>query len=95
MIVVDEEKKNLHGPRYLSKNLGKMRKEKRGEGHDLVRRVDKQGGTENWVKRSREWNPIDENVASPSKWALKNVGKMLKNVQIFEIGNVPAKEAEN
>ena len=86
------------GPKYLSENVGKWRKRHLG-GHDLVRRVDRQG--EFWIWCRKCWGyarqrmgPKLMNYCMPEQVGTKECGKMLKRIQILEDGRVPAKEAK-
>ena len=85
-------------PKYLSENLGKWWG-KYLERHDLVRRVDRQGEVLIWRRKCSSYGrqrmgPNLLNCCKPEQVDTKEVGKMLKRIQILEDGRVPVKEAK-
>ena len=87
------------GPRYLSKNFGKCGKRHLG-GHDLVRRVDRQGQVIIWCKKlfglyKAEDGPKLMICCMSEQVGTKEHGKTLKRIKTLEDGRVPAKEATN
>ena len=90
---------NCTGPKYLSEKLGKWRKRHVG-GHDLVRRVDRQGDVLIWCRKCsgharQRMGPQLMNCCKPELVGTKKHGRKLKRIQILEDGRVPAKEAKN
>ena len=85
------------GPK--SKSLGKWRRRQLG-GHDLVRRMDRQGEVLIWCRRCsgyarQRMGPKLVNCCKPEQMGTKEFGKMMKIIQILEEGRVPAKETKN
>ena len=87
------------GPKFLSTIYGKWRKKYLG-GHDLVRRVDRQGRGSDMEKKvfglceAKNGTKTDEYLQAGTDgypW----VSKMLKIIQVLEDGRVPAKEARS
>ena len=84
------------GPKFLSKRLGKWRS--RG-GHDLVRRIDRQGEVLIWCRKCsgyarQRMGPKHMNCCRLEQMDTKEFGKMVKRIHILEEGRVPAKEVE-
>ena len=71
------------------------------EGHDLVRRMDRQGQVQIWCRTCSGYarprmGPKLMNCCKPGQMGTKEFGKMLKLIQqVFEDGRVPAKEARS
>ena len=68
-------------------------------GHDLVRRVNKQGEVLIWCRKCSGFTrprigPKLMNCCMPEQVGTKEHGNMLKRIQILEDGRVPAKEAK-
>ena len=69
------------------------------EGHDTVRRMDRQGKVLIWCRkcsgcaRQRMGSKL-MNCCRPEQVSTKEHGKMLKRIQILEDGFVPANEAK-
>ena len=87
------------GPTYLSKELGRWRKRHVG-GHDMVRRMDRQGEVLIWCRKSwgyprQRKEPKSMNCCKPEQVGTKEYGKMVKRIQIFGDGRIPANEARN
>ena len=59
----------------------------------MVRRMDKQCEVLIWCRKCSE--PQLMNYCKPEHVGTKEYGKMLKRIQILEVGRVPAKEARN
>ena len=86
------------GPMYLSGDSGKM--EKAASGHDLVRRMDGQGGILVWCRKcsGNAWQRVGPklmNCCKREQVGTKEYGRMLKRIQVLEDGRVLAKEARN
>ena len=69
-------------------------------GHDLVRRVDRQGEVLIWCRKCsgnarQNMGPKLMSCCIPEQVGTKEHGKMLKRIQILEDGRVPAKEAKH
>ena len=87
------------GPKFLSKSSGKMERRHLG-GHDLVRRMDRQGEVLIWCRKCsgyarQRMGPKQKNCCKPEQMGTKEFGKMMKIIQILEEGRVPAKETKN
>ena len=87
------------GPKFLSENFGNMVKEILG-GHDLVRRVDRQGEVLIWCRKCsgcarQRMGPKWMNCCKPVQVGTNEYGKMLKRIQILEDGRVPVRGARN
>ena len=87
------------GPKFLSKGLEKRRRRHLG-GHDLLRRIDRQGEVLTWCRkcsgyaRQRMGHKM-MNSCKPEPMGAQVYGRMLKRIQVLEDGRVPAKEARN
>ena len=84
------------GPKYLSKPKGKWGKRNRG-GHDLVRRVDRQGKVLIYCRKCsgfarQRMGPNLMNCCEPEQVGTKEHGKMLKRIQILEDWKIEAKK---
>ena len=90
--------KNVQDQNYCQK-VWKMEKTTTMGGHDLVRRMDRQGEVPDMVQKvfgirqaknagQSKWIAADRN-----RWGTEEFGKMLKRIQTLEDGRVPAKEA--
>ena len=71
-----------------------------GGGHDLVRRVDRQGEVLKWRRKCsgfarQRMGPKRMNRCKPEPDYTQGYGNMLKRIQVLEDGRVPAKEARN
>ena len=87
------------GPTFLSKSLGKWRRRYLG-GHDLVRRMDRQGEVLMWCRNCsgyarQRMAPKLMNCCKLEQVGTKEYGKMAKRIQVLENGRVPAKEARS
>ena len=86
------------GPKYLSTNVGKWGKRHLG-GHDLVRRLDRQGEVLIWCRKCSGYarqtmGPKLMNCCKPEQVGTKEHGKVLKRIQVLEDRRVPAKKQE-
>ena len=89
-------------PKYLSFFLGRGEKMEEGvtlEGHDLVRRVDRQEEVLIWCMKCsgyarQRMGPTLMKCCRSEQVSTKEHGKILKRIQILEDGRVPAKEAK-
>ena len=72
----------------VKKSLEKMRR-RHLEGHDLVRRMDRQGEVLIWCRdvfgicEAKSGTETNELFADQNRWAAKEYGKMLKTIQTF------------
>ena len=87
------------GPKFLSKSLGKWRRRHLG-GHDLVRRMDRQGEVLIWCRKCsgharQRMGPKLMNCCRPEQMGTKEFGRMLKRLQTLQEGTAPAKETKN
>ena len=87
----------MHRAKVPVKILGKWRKRQLG-GHDLVRRMDRQGEVLIWRRKCSGYarqrvGPKPMNCCKPEQVGTKEYGKMLKQIPILKDGRVPAKEA--
>ena len=87
------------GPKYLSICFGKWEKRHLG-GHDLVRRMDRQGEVLIWSRKCSGYarqrvDPKLRNCCKLEQVGIKEYGKKIKKIQTLEDGRVPAKEAGN
>ena len=69
-------------------------------GHDLVRRMDRQGGVLTWCRKCsgyarQRMRPKLMNCCEPEPMGTQAHGKMLKRIQVLDDGRVPAKEARS
>ena len=86
------------GPKFLSKSLGKWGRRHLG-GHDLVRRMDRQGEASIWCRKCsgharQRMGPKLVNCCKQEQMGTKEYGKMMKRIQILQEGRVRAKEAK-
>ena len=86
------------GPKLLSQSSGKWRRRHLG-GHDLVRRMDRQGEVSIWCSKCsgyarQRMGPKLVTCCRPEQMGTKEFGKMMKNPTLEE-GRVPAKEVKN
>ena len=68
-------------------------------GHDLVRRMDRQGEVLRWCRKCpgyarQRMGPKLMNYCQPEQMGTKEYGKMSKRIQVLEDGRVPAKKAK-
>ena len=68
-------------------------------GHDLVRRMDRQGEILMWCRKCsgdarQRMGPKVMNCCRPEQMATKEFGKMMKRIQNLEEGRVPAKDKQ-
>ena len=87
------------GPNLLSKSLKTLRRRHLG-GHDLVRRMDRQGEVLMWSRECsgyarQRMGPKPINGCMPEPMSTKELGNMVKRIQLLEEGRAPAKEAKN
>ena len=87
------------GPKCLSSCFGKWKKRHLG-GHDLVRRMDREGEVLIWCRKCSGYarqriGPKLRNCCKLEQVGIKEYGKMINRIQILEDGRVPAKEAVN
>ena len=85
------------GPKYLSEKIGKWGQRRR-RGHDLGRRMDRQGEILIWCRKCsgyarQRMGPKLMNCCKPEQVGTKGHGQMLKRIQVLEDGRVLAKEA--
>ena len=83
----------------MSKNLETLGKRHLG-GHDLVRRMDRQGEVLIWRRKCSAYvrqrmGPKLMNCCKPEQMGTKEYGKLTKIIQTQEDGRVPAQEAKN
>ena len=88
-----------YGPKFLSKGLGKWRRRHLG-GHDLVRRMDRQGEVLMWCRKcsgfvGQRMGPKLVNGCRPEQKGTNEFGKMMKIIQTLEEARVPVKEAKS
>ena len=94
-----ENARHMRWTKILVQKLGKWRTRHLG-GHDLVRRMDRQGEVLIWcIKCSgyarQRMGPKLMNCCRPEQMDTKEFGKMENIIQILEEGRVPAQEAKN
>ena len=86
------------GPQFLSKFLETLGKRHVG-GHDLVRRMDRQGEVLIWCRECSEYarqrmGPKLMNCCKPEQMGTKEYGKVMKRIQTLEDGRVSVTEAK-
>ena len=87
------------GPTLLANSLEKWRRRYLG-GHDLSRRMDRQGEVLRWRRKCsgyarQRMGPKLMNCCKPEPTGTQVCGKMLKRIQVLEDGTVPATEARS
>ena len=92
-----EDAKKMHRTKILVKKFGKLRRRHLG-GHDLVRRMDRQGEVLTWCRKCsgfawQRMGPKLMNRFKTEQMGTKEHGKMLKRIQGVEDGTILAKEA--
>ena len=93
-----EDATKMHRTKKFGK-FGEWRQRQLG-GHDLVRRLDRQGEDLIWCRKCsgcarQRMGPTLMNCCKPEKVDTKEYGKMSKRIQVLKDGRVPAKEARN
>ena len=96
---IHEDARKMYRTKIPAKSLGKWRRRHFG-GHDLVRRMDRQGEVLIWCSKCsgyarQRMGPKLMNCCGPEEMDTKEFGKMLKRIQALEEGRVPAKETKN
>ena len=86
------------GPKYLAIVLGTWRKQHLG-GHDMARRMDRQGGVLIWCRKSsgharQRMGQKLLKCCRPEQVGTTEYGKMFKRTQVFEDGR-ESKELED
>ena len=94
-----EDARNMHRANILVNKCWKNGEGHLG-GHDLVRRMDRQGEVLIWCRKCsgyarQRMGPKLKNCCKPEQVGTKEYGKMLKRIQVLEDGRVRAKEARN
>ena len=89
--------RRMHRTKILVKKLEKWERRHLG-GHDLVRRMDRQGEVMIWCRKCsgyarQRMGPKLMNCCKPEPMGIQEYGKMLKGIQVLEDGRVLAKEA--
>ena len=97
---IHEDARKLHPDHHSCHFGGKMGKGRRLGGHDLVRRMDRQGEVLIWCRTCSGYarqrvGPQLRNCRKREQMGTKEYGKMLKRTQVLEDGRVPAKEARS
>ena len=87
------------GPKFLSESTETWRRRHLG-GHDLVRRMDRQGEVLTWCRRCsgyarQRMGPKLMNCCRPEPMGTQEYDRMLKRIQVLKDGRVPAKEARS
>ena len=96
---VDEDARKMHRTKICVQKIKTWRRRHLG-GHDLVRRMDRQGEVLKRCKKCsvyarQRMGPKLMNCCMPELVGTKDFGKMVKRIQTLEEGIVPAKEAKN
>ena len=89
----------MYRTKILVKRFGKWCRRHLG-GHDLVRRMDRQGEVLRWCRKcsgyARQRIGLElMNCCYSEPMGTQGYGKMLKRIQVLEDGRFPAKEAKN
>ena len=87
------------GQKLFPKSSAKWRTSHLG-GHDLVRRMDREGEVLIWCRKcsryaTQRMGPKLTNCCNPEQIGTQEYGKMLTRIQVLEVGRVPAKEAKS
>ena len=90
-----EDARKMYRTIILVKKLGKWRRRHLG-GHDLVRRMDRQGEVLTWRRKCsgyarQRMGPKLVNYCRLEPMGTQEYGNMLKRIQVLEDGRAPAK----
>ena len=88
-----EDARKMSRTKFLSESVEKWRR-RHLEGHDLERRMDRQGEVLTWCRKCsgharQRMGPKLMNCCKPETMGTQEYGKMLKRIQVQEDGRVP------